>query len=80
MGAVEVDRTPMQGILHVSNKCPLPVFWVRRGGGERIMLRANRYALAAAQDGVALDPAVRDGWDAEAVAEALLTLREPTLW
>ena len=59
MGAVEVGRTPMQGILHVSNKCPLPVFWVRRGGGERIMVRANRYALAAAQDGVALEPAVR---------------------
>jgi len=29
-------------------------FWVRRGGGERIMVRANRYALAAAQDVVAL--------------------------
>jgi len=24
--------------------------------------------------------AVRDGWGAEAVAQALLTLREPTLW
>ena len=34
-------------------------FWVRRGGGERIMVRANRYALAAAQDGVALEPSVR---------------------
>jgi hypothetical protein len=125
-------------------------FWVRRGGGERIMVRANRYALAAAQDGEPLDPAVRalhgcdnpvcvrvshpgergllhvvggtqrdnmemmgrarrgggrpvvrrgiaglaqrreravalreavrDGWDADAVAHALLTLREPTLW
>jgi hypothetical protein len=125
-------------------------FWVRRGCSERIMVRANRYALAAAQDGVALEgsvralhgcdntvcvrvsrpgetgllhvvggsqrdnmemmgrarrgggrPAVRrgmaglaqrraravalwravpDGWDAEAVAQALLTLRGPTLW
>jgi hypothetical protein len=125
-------------------------FWVRRGCSERIMVRANRYALAAAQDGVALEPsvralrgcdnpicvrvslpgetgllhviggtqrdnmeimgragrgggrpavrrgiaglaqrraraaalraAVRDGWDADAVAQALLTLREPTLW
>ena len=26
-------------------------YWVRRGCGERIMVRANRYALAAAQDG-----------------------------
>jgi hypothetical protein len=32
----------------------LPVFWVRRGGA-RIMVRANRYALAAAHD-VALEP------------------------
>ena len=125
-------------------------YWVRRGCGERIMVRANRYALAAAQDGEPLDPAVRalhgcdnpvcvrvsergetgllhvvggtqrdnmemmgragrgggrpvvrrgiaglaqrraravalrdavrDGWDADAVAQALLTLREPTLW
>ena len=125
-------------------------YWVRRGCSERIMVRANRYALAAAQDGVALEPsvralhgcdntvcvrvsrpgetgllhvvggsqrdnmemmgrarrgggrpavrrgivglaqrraravalrdAVRDGWDADAVAQALLTLREPSLW
>ena len=34
-------------------------FWVRRGCSERIMVRANRYALAAAQDGVALEPSVR---------------------
>jgi hypothetical protein len=34
-------------------------FWVRRDGGERIMVRANRYALAAAQDGVALEASVR---------------------
>jgi hypothetical protein len=29
---------------------------------------------------VALRDAVRAGWDADAVAQALLTLREPTLW
>lgn len=34
-------------------------FWVRRGGGERIMLRASRYALAAAQAGTPLEPLVR---------------------
>jgi hypothetical protein len=34
-------------------------FWVRRGCSERIMVRANRYALAAAQDGVALEGSVR---------------------
>ncbi len=34
-------------------------FWVRRGGGPRIMLRANRYALAAAMNGVPLESGVR---------------------
>ena len=34
-------------------------YWVRRACSERIMVRANRYALAAAQDGVALEPSVR---------------------
>jgi len=36
----------------------MPV-WVRRGCSERIMVRANPYALAAALDGVALEPWVR---------------------
>ena len=44
---------------------------VRRG----IAGLAQRRARA-----VALRDAVRDGWDADAVAQALLTLREPTLW
>ncbi|MGW4101469.1 MULTISPECIES: hypothetical protein [Mycobacteriaceae] len=127
-----------------------PRFWVRRDGGDRIMLRGNRYALAAARPGVPLEPweralhgcdnpvcvrvstpgevgllhlvtgsqrdnmqmmgrsrrgggrtivrrgehgvadrraravalreAVRHGWDAEAVAAALLGSPEPTLW
>ena len=34
-------------------------YWVRRGCGERIMVRANRYALAAAQAGQPLEPVVR---------------------
>jgi len=34
-------------------------YWVRRGCSERIMVRANRYALAAAQAGQPLEPAVR---------------------
>jgi hypothetical protein len=33
-------------------------FWIRRGG-RRIMVRANRYALAATLGGAALDPAER---------------------
>jgi hypothetical protein len=127
-----------------------PRFWVRRGGGERIMLRGNRYALAASRNGVALESweralhgcnnpvcvrvsapgetgllhlvagsqrdnmimmaragrgggrpqvrrgragfaarraravalraAVRNGWDCDAVAQALLGGSDPTLW
>jgi hypothetical protein len=34
-------------------------YWVQRGDGERIMLRANRYALAAALGGAPLQPWVR---------------------
>lgn len=34
-------------------------FWIRRGCSERIMVRANRYALAAAMNGAPLDPGVR---------------------
>jgi hypothetical protein len=34
-------------------------YWLRRGCSERIMVRANRYALAAALDGTALEPSVR---------------------
>ena len=33
-------------------------FWVRRGG-QRMMVRANRYALAAALDGEPLEPWVQ---------------------
>lgn len=31
-------------------------FWIRRGGGKRIMLRSNRYALAVSLKGVPLEP------------------------
>jgi hypothetical protein len=31
-------------------------FWIRRGGGGRIMLRANRYALAVSLKGEPLQP------------------------
>jgi hypothetical protein len=57
MGAVEVGRTPMEGILHVSNKCSLPVFRIRRDGMTRVV-RTSRYALAVALDGEELAPDV----------------------
>lgn len=31
-------------------------FWIRRGGGKRIMLRSNRYALAVSLQGAPLEP------------------------
>jgi hypothetical protein len=31
-------------------------FWIRRGVGARVMLRANRYALAASLEGELLQP------------------------
>jgi hypothetical protein len=48
-------------------------FWVRRAG-IRIMVRANRYALAAAMNGKALEPWVRalHGCDNPACARASL--------
>ena len=50
-------------------------------GGSRPLVRRGMVGLAQRRArAVALRRAVRDGWDAEAVAEALLTLREPTLW
>ena len=52
------DPASAKGIAHLSNMYPLPVWWVRRGGG-RIMVRANRYALAAALAGKPLEPWVR---------------------
>ncbi len=42
-------------IVQFANICRLPAFWIRRDG-RRIMLRSNRYALALARKGVALEP------------------------
>ena len=50
-----VNPAVRRGILHSWNSDRLPVFWIGRGGG-RIMVRANRYALAASRDGGALEP------------------------
>lgn len=46
------------GIAHGSNTADCQP---RRGWGERIMVRANRYASAAAQPGEALESWVRAG-------------------
>jgi hypothetical protein len=52
----------------------------RRGGGRPVVRRGIAGLAQRRARAVALRDAVRDGWDAEAVAQALLTLREPTLW
>ena len=63
---------------HVSSTNSATVTWVRRGCSERMMVRANRYALAAAQDGVALEPSVRalHGCDNPGVREGTSARRD----
>jgi hypothetical protein len=48
-GLVEIPRRTgsTKGIAHVWNKCPLPAFYITRGGMS-LCVRANRYALAKA--------------------------------
>jgi hypothetical protein len=47
----------------------------RRGGGRRVVRRGIAGLAQRRARGVALREAVRDGWDADAVAKALLTPR-----
>jgi hypothetical protein len=42
-------------MLQCSNFALCQVFWVRREGGDRIVLRSNRYALALAMAPAALE-------------------------
>lgn len=52
----------------------------RRGGGRTIVRRGEHGVADRRARAVALREAVRHGWDAEAVAAALLGSPEPTLW
>jgi hypothetical protein len=52
----------------------------RRGGGRPAIRRRGAGVAARRARAVALREAVRHGWDAEAVATALLGSAEPTLW
>jgi len=52
----------------------------RRGGGRPVVRPRDGRGGAAPGRAVALRDAVRDVWDADAAAQALLTLRELTLW
>ena len=51
-----------------------------RGGGRVAVRRGDHGVKARRARAIALREAVRDGWDAEAVAAALLGSPEPTLW
>ena len=51
-----------------------------RGGGRVAVRRGDNGIKARRARAVALRDAVRNGWDSEAVAAALLGSAEPTLW
>jgi hypothetical protein len=51
-----------------------------RGGGRPQVRRGSAGVEGRRARGVALRAAVRNGWDAEAVAQALLGGSDPTLW
>ena len=51
-----------------------------RGGGRRPIQRGRAGLLERRERSVALREAVRDGWDAVAVREALCGTAHPTLW
>ena len=50
-----------------------------RGGGRVAVRRGNAGVLARRERSIALRAAVREGWDADAVADAL-AIGHPTLW
>ena len=51
-----------------------------RGGGRLAIRRGDAGVKARRDRSIALRAAVRDGWNAEAVADALAGVTEPTLW
>jgi hypothetical protein len=81
---VRVSLAGETGLLHVvggSQRDNMEKMGRAGRGGGRAAIRRGIAGLAQRRArAVALRDAVRDGWDAEAVARALLTLREPTLW
>ncbi|MGO9034804.1 hypothetical protein [Mycobacterium sp.] len=72
------------GLLHVvpGSQRDIMVMMARagRGGGCVAVRRGDNVVKARRARAVALRDAVRNGWDADAVAAALLGSKEPTLW
>ncbi len=81
---VRVSGAGETGLLHVvagsQRDNMLRMARVRRGGGRPAIRRRGAGMAAQGGGAVALREAVRHGWDADAVAAALLGSTEPTLW
>jgi hypothetical protein len=81
---VRVSSADDTGLLHVvaGTQRDNMVMMARagRGGGRVAVRRGDSGVRARRARAVALREAVRDGWDGEAVAAALLGSPEPTLW
>jgi hypothetical protein len=81
---VRVSTAADSGLLHVvggtQRENMLRMARARRGGGRVAVRRGDNGIRARRARAVALRDAVRNGWDSEAVAAALLGSPEPTLW
>lgn len=81
---VRVSLPGETGLLHIvgGSQRDNMVMMARAGrGGGRVPIRRGDNGLRARRErAVALREAVRDGWDAAAVAAALLGSNDPTLW
>ena len=53
---------------------------MRRGGGRRAILARGAGVAARAERARAIRDAVKNGWDEEQVAAALLGTTQPLLW
>jgi hypothetical protein len=81
---VRVSTPEEDGLLHVvpgtQRDNMLMMARAGRGGGRVAVRRGDNGIRARRARAVALRDAVRNGWDSEAVAAALLGSSDPTLW
>lgn len=81
---VRVSRPGETGVLHVIGTTQRDNMEMMaragRGGGRPAVLRRDAGVRERRERAVALRESVRHGWDAEALAAALLGDGEPTLW
>jgi hypothetical protein len=72
------DAVPLHVVAGTQRDNMIRMAQTRRGGGRPVVLRRDSVRERRARS-VALRDAVRDGWDSERVAAALLGT-QPTLW